>query len=249
MAVNKEKVYIYGRHSIMEALTAAPQVVQKVFVAHGALNAEMRGILLKNGIPTAPLSKQHGVSMDAAHQGLIAVINPAKLVMPLEKFVNTLDKKSKPCVVLLDEIQDPHNLGAIIRSAAAFGAAGVVVPVGKQVPITGAAVKSSVGTVFSIPIVHADSVDAALWHLKRAGFRVYGLAMKGAKDVTKEKFDAPTVFVVGNEGSGIHPRVLAQCDAKLRIPMHPRVESLNAAVSASTALYQWSVQHPEWLAR
>jgi 23S rRNA (guanosine2251-2'-O)-methyltransferase len=207
----------------------------------------LRAQLIQHGIQTAPIKEQHGVAKDAAHQGLIAVINPAKLIMPLEVLISKLDIKRKPCIVLLDEIQDPHNLGAIVRSAAAFGAAGVVLPVGKQAPISGAAVKASVGTIFSIPIAFTESTDVALKALKHRGFRAYALAMKGARDVTKEPFDAPTVIVVGNEGSGIRQHTLAHCDVNLRIPMHHRVESLNAAVSASTALYEWSRQHPEWL--
>lgn len=247
MAITNEKIYIYGKHAITEVLTVAPQVVQKVFIAHGALTADLRAQLVKHTIPMAPLKEQRGVAKDAAHQGLIAVINPAKLVMPLDTLINKLDIKRKPCIVVLDEIQDPHNLGAIIRSAAAFGAAGVVLPVGKQAPINGTAVKASVGTVFSIPVAHTESTDSALKALKHRGFRVYALAMKGAKDLTKETFDAPTVIVVGNEGSGIRSHTLNHCDVNLRIPMHRRVESLNAAVSASSALYEWSRQHPEWL--
>ena len=115
MAIPKEKIYIYGKHAITEVLHSAPHVVQKVFVAQGALTADLRAHLIKHGIQTAPIKEQRGVAKDASHQGLIAVINPAKLVMPLDVLISKLDIKRKPCVVLLDEIQDPHNLGAIVR--------------------------------------------------------------------------------------------------------------------------------------
>jgi 23S rRNA (guanosine2251-2'-O)-methyltransferase len=247
MAINREKVFIYGKHALSEALLHAPQVVQKVYLAGGAATPEMRKALQQHDIPTAPIKSQQGVSRDAAHQGVIALINPAKLFVPLDAFLETVDIRRNPCVVVLDELHDPQNLGAIVRSAAAFGAAGVVIPARHQAPVSGAAVKASVGMVFRIPLIVVESAESAVKAFKHRGFISYALAMKGSRDVTKEQFEKPTVFVVGNEGSGVRSQTLGLCDVRLRIPMHPRTESLNAAVSASTVLYQWSMQHPEWL--
>jgi 23S rRNA (guanosine2251-2'-O)-methyltransferase len=146
--------------------------------------------------------------------------------------------------VLLDELTDPHNVGAIIRSAAAFGAAGVLIPSHNQAPITGTVVKTSAGMAFRIPLIAIGNVNQAVDALVKEGFRTYGLVMDGSRNVAEEKFDAPSLFIVGNEGAGIRQKTLERCDVKLRIPMNERAESLNASVSAAVVLYQWSVKHP-----
>ncbi len=109
--------------------------------------------------------------------------------------------------------------------------------------------KASAGMAFRIPIVAIGNVNQAILKLKDGGFRAYALAAEGAKDITKEKFDAPSVFVIGNEGKGIREKTLEHSDVALRIPMDPRSESLNASVSAAVVLYQWSAQHPGALRR
>ena len=147
-------------------------------------------------------------------------------------------------VVILDELNDPHNVGAIIRSAAAFGAAGVLMPPHHQSPVTGAVVKASAGMAFRVPLVRIGNVNYAVAALQKLGFRAYALAMEGSRNIAKERFDAPSVFVVGNEGRGIRQGTAKVCDALLRIPMDERCESLNAAVSAAVVLYAWSAQHP-----
>jgi len=144
-------------------------------------------------------------------------------------------------------LQDPHNVGAIIRSAAAFGISGVLIPEHNQAPITGAVVKTSAGMAFRVPLVAIGNTNNTIRVLKEKFFTVYGLAMDGSRDVSEEKFDTPALFIVGNESKGIREKTLALCDTLLRIPMHPRCESLNAAVSTAIVLHEWSSQHPEVL--
>ena len=141
---------------------------------------------------------------------------------------------------MLDELQDPHNVGAIIRSAAAFGATGVLLPEHNQAPVTGTVIKTSAGMVFRIPLVKIGNVNQTLRLLKEKGYWVYGLAMDGSSNLQKTTFDTPVVFVIGNEGEGIRQKTLELCDIKITIPMNPRCESLNAAVAASVVLYEWS---------
>jgi 23S rRNA (guanosine2251-2'-O)-methyltransferase len=184
------------------------------------------------------------VGRDTAHQGVIAVINAGSLTTPFSRFMETLKVDDRTLVVLLDELTDPHNVGAIIRSAAAFGAAGVLIPSHNQAPITGTVVKTSAGMAFRIPLVAIGNVNQAVDALKKVGFKTYGLMMDGKTNITDEPFEAPTLVIVGNEGEGIREHTLARCDVKLRIPMDSRAESLNASVSAAVVLYQWSVKHP-----
>ena len=251
------KVYIYGKHALMEALAegalpagAQAKVIRKVFLAADMRDGELQALLKKHAIPTAPLAADKDkelVGREAAHQGVIALMDPSALFVPFDDFIASLDLKKNPAIAILGEVQDPHNVGAIIRSAAAFGLAGVFIPERNQAPITGAVVKASSGMVFRVPLVSIGNVNATLKTLKERGFWVYGLAMKGTATLGAEAFDAPSVFVIGNEGAGVREKTLAACDVTLSIPMHTRTESLNAAVSAAVVFYEWSRKHPEAL--
>lgn len=244
------KIYIYGKHALMEALANTPKVIKKVHMAPGAGDQALRALIQKHQIPTAPLSAGRGkelVGKDSPHQGLVAVMDPSALLMPFDAFLNTLDVSRNPALALMGEVQDPHNVGAIIRSAAGFGLSGVLIPEHNQAGITGAVVKASAGMAFRIPLVSIGNVNNTLKVLKEKGFWVYGLAMEGSSALGADAFDAPSVFVVGNEGSGIREKTLEACDVTLRIPIHPRTESLNAAVSAAIVFYEWSRKHPEAL--
>ncbi len=244
------KIYIYGKHALVEALQNAPKVIRKVFLARDMRDTELRALLQKNNIPTAELATGKGkelVGRDTAHQGVIATMDPSSLLISLDEFLKTLDVKKNPAVAVLGEVQDPHNVGAIVRSAAAFGLAGVLIPEHNQAGVTGAVVKASAGMVFRIPLVSIGNVNNTLKVLKEKGFWIYGLAMEGSTALGVEAFDAPSAFVVGNEGAGIREKTLVACDVTLSIPMHARTESLNAAVSAAIVFYEWSRKHPEYL--
>ncbi len=239
---------MYGRHALVEALAHAPEALKKVFLAD-AVEQEIRTLLQQKNIPVAPLKGEapRQVAEEAAHQGIIALIDTAVLVKEFEDFLGSLSVHNHTSVVLLDELQDPHNVGAIIRSAAALGASAILMPEHNQAPITGAVIKASVGMAFRIPLVRIGNVNQSLRTLKDKGFWIYGLAMGGTTELGAENFDAPAVFIIGNEGEGIRQKTLELCDIKLSIPMHPRAESLNAAVSAAIVLYAWSKKHPEAL--
>jgi 23S rRNA (guanosine2251-2'-O)-methyltransferase len=246
----KEKVYIYGKHALMEALTNTPQIIRKVFLAPEIKDPALRALLAKHEITVSPLAPGRGNELagrDAVHQGVIVVIDPSTLLQSLDAFLNTLDTSSNPAVAVLGEVQDPHNVGAIIRSAAAFGLSAVLIPEHNQAGITGVVVKTSAGMAFRIPLVSIGNVNTTLKILKEKGFWIYGLAMKGSVALGADAFDAPSAFVIGNEGAGIREKTLEACDVTLSIPMHPRTESLNAAVSAAVVFYEWSKKHPEAL--
>ena len=246
------KIYIYGRHALAEALQSAPHVIRKVFLARDLRDTDIRVLLEKAGIEPAELSPGRGndlVGRDTAHQGVIAVIDPNKLLIPFDRFLASLPETipASAAVAIMGEVQDPHNVGAIIRSAAGFGLSGVLIPEHNQAPLTGVVVKASAGMAFRVPLVSIGNVNAAVAALKQRGFWVYGLAMDGAATLGTEPFNAPSAFIVGNEGTGIREKTLEACDITLKIPMHPRTESLNAAVSAAIVFYEWARKHPEAL--
>ena len=240
----------------MEALRHTPKVVKKVFLSPDLRDAELRVLLTKNTIPIAELTSGRGkelVGRDAVHQGVIAIMDPASLLIPFDEFIANLSTSessngnAKIAVAVLAEVQDPHNVGAIIRSAAAFGLSAVLIPEHNQAPITGTVVKSSAGMTFRIPLVSIGNVNNALQVLKKKGFWIYGLAADGKTALGSEIFDTPSAFVIGNEGAGIREKTLSACDITLSIPMHSRTESLNAATSAAVVFYEWSGKHPEAL--
>ena len=246
----REKIYIYGKHSLEEALRNAPQSVKKVFFSTTFDDRALVSLAKRQGISTAPLAAGKGRELagrDAVHQGVIALIDPVALMQPLHDFIASLDLAKNPAVALMAEVQDPGNVGAIIRSAAALGLSGVLIPEHRQAPVTGAVVKASAGMAFRIPLVEAGNVNHALEVLKEKGFWVYGLSMDGSDALKKEAFDRPTVFVIGNEGGGIRQMTREACDELMAIPMKDGAESLNAAVSAAIVFYEWSKRHPEAL--
>lgn len=248
MKASKEKVYIYGKHALIEALVSTPHIIKKVFLSHEAGDKELKGLLADNNIPTVPLATNKGKEMvgrDATHQGVIAIMDPSALLGSFEDFLATLDTTKNPAIAILGEIHDPHNVGAIIRSAAAFGLSAVLIPERHQAGVTGVVVKSSAGMAFRIPLISIGNINNTIKILKEKGFWIYGLAMEGKKILGIEKFNTPTAFIIGNEGAGIREKTLEACDVAISIPMHSRTESLNAAVSAAIVFYEWSRKHPE----
>jgi 23S rRNA (guanosine2251-2'-O)-methyltransferase len=254
--IHRDKIYIYGKHALVEALANMPRVVRKVFLtAEAGADPELKELLRKTGVEAGILHAAYEadrmVGEETAHQGVIATINAEAMMVDFRTFAEKnfsqewLRSPAANCtmLVLLDELTDPHNVGAIIRSAAAFGAAAVLIPSNNQAPITGAVVKASAGMAFRVPLISVGNVNQAVDELARLGFRSYGLAMDGARVLGEEEFDAPALIIVGNEGAGIRQKTLERCDVRLQIPMDARAESLNASGSAAVVMYQWSVRH------
>jgi len=240
--------FIYGRHAVKVLLETEPARVKGLYVSVTA-EPEFKPYAQRLNITIEPLSA-HRFDKElegAVHQGVVAKVTLGGLVEDYASFVRGIEPSPSAALVLLNEITDPHNVGAIIRSAAAFGASAVLIPAHNQSPITGVVAKASAGTVFMVPIVAINNENQTILDLKERGFWIYGLAGEGTHDIAKEKFDAPAVFVVGSEGEGLRQKTREHCDILLRIPMHPAVESLNASVSAAVALSHWSDQHPEVL--
>lgn len=239
--MKEEKVYLYGKHALREALLEKPETIGKVFLDSNAMaDNELVSLIKKNNINISAMKSDGKVSSDAVHQGVIADLKIEKLYTTLESALGSIDMSTNPSIVLLDELQDPHNVGAIIRSAVAFGASAIILPEHNQAPITGTVIKTSVGMVFRVPIIKVGNVNQTIRTLKEKGMWVYGLVMNGDTNLKDAKFDTPTLFIVGNESDGIREKTLELCDIKLTIPMNPKCESLNASVASSVVLYEWS---------
>jgi 23S rRNA (guanosine2251-2'-O)-methyltransferase len=245
-----ETIAVWGRHAVYEAVKNVPQAVKKVLFEGGKQddqikNAARAGGISIDGFPAGQAPRF--VPDDAVHQGFVAVIDPSKLLHEYQEFIKDYPITDNSCFVLLGEIQDPHNVGAVIRSAAAFGVSGVIIPEHRQAPLTGTVFKVSAGMAFRIPLITIGNVNQTLRDLKDRGFWTYGLDQGAQKSVADEGFEKPTVLILGNEATGIREKTMELCDIPLRIPMSNRAESLNASASASVALFAWSTKHPKAL--
>lgn len=239
------KLFIYGKHPVSEALQHRPDTMEKVFVdpehdpAFDAL-AKKRGIFRQ---PFDEKKLERTLGEGAVHQRVAAVIDTEKLMQDFHTFLEklaTYEVTRKPtALVILGEIQDPQNVGSIIRSAAAFGLSGVLIPKDRQAQLTGAVIKASVGTAFRIPLVAIGNVNQTVRELKNRRFWVYGLSGEGTQSIRDEDFSENTVFIVGNEAKGLREKTSEHCDVILKIPITDAAESLNAGTSAAIAFYEW----------
>lgn len=246
--MKKDLVHIFGKHAIALALRNKAHAITELHLEKGmSLSKREQRAVEKFGIRKVVLNPgmlPEEIAKDSVHQGMVALVDPKKMVMPFSVFLDELEITPDTSVIVLGEVQDPQNVGSIIRAAAAFGVAGVLLGEHNQAPVNGTVVKVSAGMASVVPLVQVGNVNQAIRDLKERGFWVYGLEGESKQSLEQEKFDAPAAFVVGNEGAGVRAKTLELCDVSLAIDMHPQCESLNAAVSTAVTLHSWSKQHP-----
>ncbi len=242
--------YLYGRNPLQEAILSSKRTgvmpVEELFLTKSAeADAGIMSLVQSNklaySIVTSSEIENH-IGRETVHQGILARLNPKALYTSLDEVLARVSAKERPLFILLDELQDPHNVGAIIRSAVAFGADAILIPEHDQTQITGTVIKTSVGMNFSIPIVRIGNINTTLLKLKEKGFWFYGLTGDGDTSLTAVTFDSPSLIVIGSEGVGIAKKTLEHCDFKLSIPMNPLCESLNASNATAVTLYEWHKQ-------
>jgi 23S rRNA (guanosine2251-2'-O)-methyltransferase len=171
------------------------------------------------------------------HQGAVGIVS-AKAYRSLEELLETARRHDSPLLVVLDGIEDPHNLGAIVRTAEAAGAQGVLLPTRRAVGLTATVARASAGAIEHLPVARVVNVAQTIERLKAANFWVYGLDAKGTRRYWEVDYRGPVALVVGGEGRGIRPLVAGQCDGLVRIPLQGKVQSLNASVAAAVVLYE-----------
>lgn len=228
---------IAGVHPVREALRAG-RTLDKVVIAKGAGGPKLQEIIdlcRQNGVPVRFESRESldRASRSAVHQGVIAFGAEKKFSAP-DDVVG-----SAQCLVLLDGVEDPHNLGAIIRTAHAAGAGGIVIPERRAAGLTETVTKASAGAIEHLPVVRVANVRQELERLKSRGYWIYGLDERGTEDYDQVEYTAPTAFVLGGEGKGLHEHVRKQCDFLVRIPMAGAIASLNVSVAAGVVLFEW----------
>ncbi len=246
--VSDDGRFIWGANPVLEALRANPERIERILMQDGGLGPKLAAEVFTRvrdaGIRVDKVDRDRLSSMSdgGVHQGIAAEVRQFDYLE-----LDTLIKISKgsprsPLIVVLDGIQDPHNLGAIIRSAHAFGAHGVVIARDRAAGVTGVVAKSSAGAIEYCPVARVTNIARALEELKKADFWTVAADPDGDRTLWAADLKGPIVVVVGAEGPGVRDGVMKQCDFRVQIPMVGKVASLNASVSAGVLLAEVSRQ-------
>jgi 23S rRNA (guanosine2251-2'-O)-methyltransferase len=225
-----------GIHPVGEALRAG-HALERILVAQGAGGARLQEIIDLARKAKVPLRFEARAALDrlaesSAHQGIVAVA-------ATRKYGSLEEVESANLLVVLDGVEDPHNLGAIVRTAHAAGAGAVIIPERRAAGITDVVAKAAAGALEHLPVVRVSNVNRTLEELKERGMWIYGLDERGTEDYDKVDFAENSVIVLGGEGAGLHEQVRKKCDLLVRIPMAGKISSLNVSVAAGVVLFEW----------
>jgi len=233
---------IEGRNAVIEALRSGVNI-DKVFLAKGEVDSALKHIAgaaraAGAAVVEADRRKLDSMSITGSHQGVIAMAAFAEYVTIDDMLEAAKSKNEEPLIVICDEISDPHNLGAIIRTCEASGAHGVIIPKRRSAGLSATVAKASSGAIFHVAIARVPNITAAIKELKKAGVWIYGAATDGETSLWNSDLKGATALVIGSEGSGISRLVSDNCDHKISIPMNGKLSSLNASVSAAVLLFE-----------
>lgn len=228
---------LVGIHPVREALKSG-RALDRVLIVKGAGGPRLQEIVdlcRERGIP---VRFEQRPALDRAgggenHQGVVA-FGAATKYAQLDDIV-----ADARLLVILDGVEDPHNLGAIVRTANAAGAAAVMIPERRAAGLTETVAKAAAGALEYVPVIRIGNVTRTLEDLKKRGFWIYGLDERGSENYDKVDYAAPTVVVLGGEGKGLHQLVRNHCDVLVRIPMAGTIPSLNVSVAAGIVLFEW----------
>lgn len=232
--MNKEINLIYGKNPVIEAIRAKRAL--KVFVITNFNDQKILNLIKENHLNMVSITLNEMEKMcHGVHQGIAAELKPYQTVS-LEEIIAKAKKKEKKIIVMLDNISDPHNLGAILRSADVFEASGIILPKHNSVTLNATVAKTSAGAINYVPVAIVNNLNQAIKELKEEGYWV--VSTDGSADISYSslKYDFPVVIVIGSEGKGVSPLVLKNSDYIVKIPQFGHVNSLNASVAAGILL-------------
>ena len=231
-----------GRNALTEALKSG-RTIDKVFVAAGDTDRGLQRLAAQAkeaGAVVVPVDRRKldQMSTTRAHQGIIALA-AAHVYYTIDDILEEAASRGEtPLIVICDELSDPHNLGAIMRSAECAGAHGVIIPKRRSVGLTATVAKASAGAVEYMKVARVTNINACLSELKDKGVWVFGTAAEGSIPMYQADLTGPAAIVIGNEGDGMSPLVRKNCDVMVNIPMKGRISSLNASAAATILLYE-----------
>jgi 23S rRNA (guanosine2251-2'-O)-methyltransferase len=225
---------LIGIHPVREALRAG-RSLDRILVAKGVGGPRIQEIVDLARVAAVPVRFEPKPALDRAannqpHQGVVAYGAATRY--------GTLPADAR-LLVVLDGVEDPHNLGAVIRTANAAGADAVLIPERRAAGLTDTVAKAAAGALEYVPVVRIGNVVQALEDLKKQGFWIYGLDERGTEEHDRVEYNLPTVLVLGGEGKGVHQVVRNHCDVLVRIPMSGKIASLNVSVAAGVVLFEW----------
>ena len=233
---------IEGRNAVMEAFHSGVNI-DKVLIAKGETDSTLKHIASTARtagavVIEADRRKLDSLSETKSHQGVIAMATYGEYVTIDDILEIAKNKAEEPLIILCDEISDPHNLGAIIRTCEASGAHGVIIPKRRSAGLSATVAKASSGAVFHTAIARVTNITSAIKELKKAGVWVFAASADGDRTLWETDFTCAAALVIGSEGAGISRLVSENCDHKVSIPMDGKLSSLNASVSAAVLLYE-----------
>jgi 23S rRNA (guanosine2251-2'-O)-methyltransferase len=246
--MNQEMEYIIGKNPVIEALKSQRDI-NKILIAEGSQRGQMQQItqLAKEGgviVQFVPKKKLDQIT-DGNHQGVLAYIAAYQYAELDDLFAAAEKSGEPPFFLLLDEIEDPHNLGSIMRTADAVGAHGIIIPKRRAVGLTATVAKASTGAIEYIPVVRVTNMARTIDELKERGVWIAGTDASGAEDYRRFDATLPLGLVIGSEGKGMGRLIRDKCDFLIKLPMAGRVTSLNASVAASLLMYEvYRKRHP-----
>ena len=235
-----------GRNALTEALRSG-RTIDKVFIAAGETDRGLQRLAAQAkeaGAVVVPVDRRKldAMSTTHAHQGVITLAAAHEYATIDDILQEAADRGETPLIVICDELTDPHNLGAIMRSAECAGAHGVIIPKRRSVGLTAVVAKASAGAVEYMKVARVTNINNAIAELKEKGVWVFGTAAEGSIPMYQADLKIPAAIVIGNEGDGMSPLVRKNCDVIVHIPMKGRISSLNASAAASILLYE-AVRH------
>ena len=240
--VEENEGQLEGRNALTEALRSG-RTMDKVFVASGDTDRGLQRLAAQAreaGAVVVPVDRRKldALATTRAHQGIIALA-AAHVYYTLDDILEEAASRGEaPLIVICDELSDPHNLGAILRSAECAGAHGVVIPKRRSVGLTATVAKASAGAVEYMKVARVTNISTAIQELKEKGVWVFGTAAEGSVPMYQADLTVPAAIVIGSEGDGMSQLVRKNCDVMVNIPMKGRISSLNASAAASILLYE-----------
>ena len=232
---------VAGRNAVMEALKGS-RSVNKLMIANGSTEGSIKEIIAvakEKGVNIQywDRSKLDSIARGIRHQGVLAQVAPVQYAELEDILQVAKDRNEPPFIVLLDELEDPHNLGAILRTADAAGVHGVLIPKHRSCPLSATVAKTSAGAVEHVPVARVGNLVQTIKKLKQEGLWVAAADMDG-KDYYDTDLTGPLLLIIGSEGQGVGRLVKEQCDFVVRIPMVGKINSLNASVAGSILMYE-----------
>ena len=238
----KNETTIFGIRAIIEAIKSN-ETIDKVFVQKGLkgeLFQELEALLRTEGINSSyvPVEKLNRLSKGGNDQGAVANISPIEFHDIDDLVLNVIESGKTPLFLLLDQLSDVRNFGAIVRTAECTGVSGIIIQKKGGAPINGDTIKTSAGAIFKIPICKVDHIKDAVFHMQSSGIKVIAATEKANDFIYDVSFKEPCAIIMGSEGKGINPSVLKVVDEQAKLPILGEIESLNVSVACGAFLYE-----------